>query len=727
MTRPRKEAGGAEPPAADRPEAPAGRLPAEVPQNREEAEALLRQMARGFLGADLPDGRVGRAPHAPDDVSRGWSAERRYQMLIEEIPAVTFLASLDAEHTDLFVSPQIESILGFSQEEWLADPVLWFRQLHPEDRERCTEEFVRGCLSGGPFRAEFRALAADGRVVWIRGEARIVRDETGRPMHIQGVAYDITENKLAEQKFESLLESAPDAMVIVDEGGSIRFVNRQAVVLFGYEREELLGQPVEILVPERARGQHHGHREGYVRDPRLRPMGAGLDLFGRRRDGQEFPVEISLSPIRTPDGVLVSSAIRDITERKRAEQELARRAAALTRSNAELDQFAYVASHDLQEPLRMVSAFLGRLRKECGPELGEGPDEYLRFALEGAERMRRLVEDLLAYSRLRESADLETVDCNEVFEAAAANLANAIDEGDATVTRGVLPVVRATRTGLLQVFQNLLSNALKFRGSGPAVVSVEAGRSGDEWLFRVSDSGIGIDPRQSERVFRMFQRLHERDAYPGTGIGLAICKQVIEGLGGRIWIEPRPGGGTQVSFTVPAGEGVEARKEAPPPLAVREAGPPRARVFARAVAGETAPAPAAAAARPTRVLLVEDNPGDARLTSEALRDGPIGVDITHARDGEEALAILQTAAGDPLPDLVLLDLNLPRLSGREVLAAIREDARLANLPVVVLTGSNAPSDIRGVHQLRADGYVRKPTDFDDLVREMRSLKAIWSP
>ena len=251
----------------------------------------------------------------------------------------------------------------------------------------------------------------------------------------------------------------------------------------------------------------------------------------------------------------MQAVARDIRERKRVEEALAQQAQELARSNAELEQFAYVASHDLQEPLRMMASFSKLLEKRYKGHLDADADEFIGYIVDGAIRMQSLINDLLAYSRAgRLGQPFAPTDCAKIFETTCMNLRAAIEEAGAAVTAGPLPIVMADATQLVRLFQNLIGNAIKFRGHNPARVHVGAKHQGHEWLLWVQDNGNGIEPQYLERIFLIFQRLHNRHEYPGTGIGLAIAKKIVERHGGRIWVESELGRGSTFYFTLPAGE-----------------------------------------------------------------------------------------------------------------------------------------------------------------------------
>jgi PAS domain S-box-containing protein len=359
-----------------------------------------------------------------------------------------------------------------------------------------------------------------------------------------------------EAMFHGIFEASPDALVVVDRAGRIVRLNSQAEQMFGSAREELIGQPVEVLMPERCAVLHEQLRAGYFVAPRLRPMGAGAGLFGRRKDRSEFPVDITLSPLATAEGLLALGVIRDMTEQKQAEQELASTNAELRRSNQELEQCAYVASHDLQEPLRAVAGCVQILQRRYQGQFDSRGDELIWHTVDGVTRMQALIHDLLAFSRVATRGQpFVLTDCAAVLQDVLANLAASIREAGAVVTHDPLPTVMADPIQMLQLFQNLISNSIKFHAERPPAIHISAVRQDGAWVFAVRDNGIGIAREYWERIFVIFQRLHTRTEYAGTGIGLALCKKIVERHGGRIWVESEPGTGSTFCFTLPDRKG----------------------------------------------------------------------------------------------------------------------------------------------------------------------------
>ncbi|MEQ1503669.1 MAG: ATP-binding protein [Myxococcota bacterium] len=353
--------------------------------------------------------------------------------------------------------------------------------------------------------------------------------------------------------FGGLMDAAPDGMLICDASGVILVANAQAEKMLGYDAGELVGKPIETLTPPSLRDQHVRHRTQYAARPQTRRMGIGMELVAVRKDGSEIPAEVSLRPLDTAEGAFVVSAFRDVTERRQSEELLRHQASALARSNEALQQFAYVASHDLQEPLRMVSSYLQLLERRYGDQLDADAKDFIGFAVDGAKRMQALINDLLAYSRVgRTEAPHVKVDLGEVVRRVLEDLAVAVRESGAVVHVDRLPMVVGDAPLLGQVFQNLVANALKFQRPGvPPEVWIEARRDDAGWTIAVRDAGIGLEPKYADRIFQIFQRLHTRAEYPGTGIGLAIVKRIVEEHGGVVRVESVPGAGATFSFTLP--------------------------------------------------------------------------------------------------------------------------------------------------------------------------------
>jgi PAS domain S-box-containing protein len=353
-----------------------------------------------------------------------------------------------------------------------------------------------------------------------------------------------------ENRYRGLLEAAPDAMVVVNQAGEIVLLNLQAETQFGYRRDELLGQKMSNIVPSGFPERLVADSLRSAEDALAQQIGTGIELTARRKDGSEFPIEIMLSPLKSADGVLVTAAIRDITARKNSEAQLLEKVRELNRSNEELQQFAYIASHDLQEPLRMVASYTALLARRYKGKLDSDADDFIAFAVDGASRMQLLIRDLLAYSRVG-SKGKELVDTSsaEALQHAIQNLRGAIEGSGALVTHDALPSVMADEMQLTQLFQNLVGNAIKYRRTGVPQVHITAvPNDANKWMFSVQDNGLGIEPQFFEKIFGVFQRLHRREEFDGTGIGLAICKKIVERHGGTISVESTFGEGSTFYF-----------------------------------------------------------------------------------------------------------------------------------------------------------------------------------
>jgi len=366
------------------------------------------------------------------------------------------------------------------------------------------------------------------------------------------------EKRLAqmEGRYHGLLEAAPDAMVVVDQDAEIVLLNLQAEKQFGYRRDELLGQKITNIIPEGFAERLIADGTRTAAEALAQQIGTGIDLIGRRKDASEFPIEIMLSPLESADGILVTAAIRNISRRRAADAALLATIEELNRSNEDLVQFANIASHDLQEPLRMVASYTQLLSRRYKGKLDADADEFIAFAVDGATRMQRLIQDLLAYSLIgTQGITLADTSSEAALQKALKNLRGAIDDSGAQITHDPLPVVHADEVQLVQLFQNLVGNGIKYHNGGIPKVDISAASNNEhKWVFSVRDNGIGIEPQYFEKIFGLFQRLHKREEFAGTGIGLAMCKKIVERHGGDITVESHPGAGSTFRFDLAEGE-----------------------------------------------------------------------------------------------------------------------------------------------------------------------------
>ena len=508
---------------------------------------------------------------------------RRRQRLIEELQESeeqtreardwlqTTLASIgdaviatDAKGRVTFLNAVAEALTGWTQEQAAGLPLEQMFVINNEETGAPVESPVSKALREGRIVGlanHTRLTAKDGRQIPIDDSAAPIRDAQGNIAGVVLVFRDISQRRETERRdmesaaalarLAAIVESSDDAIISKDPQGIVTSWNRAAERMFGYTSEEMVGRPIMILssverpdeiaaiLKRVMSGDHIEHHE----------------TTRRTKSGREISVSLTVSPIRDRQGKIVgaSKIARDISARVAIEAEQARQAALLARTNAELEHFAYAASHDLREPLRTITAYAQLLKRLNGSHLDAQSIECLQFIVDGSHRMTQLIDALLAYSKAGETGErtLGPVRSEQVLTRALDSLRSAIQENDAVVTHDALPTVLGEEIAVEQLFQNLIGNALKYRREEAPRVHVSAKQQGDEWVFAVSDNGQGIAPQFQSQVFELFKRLHGRD-YPGTGIGLATCKKIVERHGGRIWLESEAGCGSTFFFTLPA-------------------------------------------------------------------------------------------------------------------------------------------------------------------------------
>lgn len=529
-----------------------------------------------FTGSMVPDedGQPSYVCGIARDVSRRQHAERalreRQQALsnlIRNLPGVVLRYRNEEGYPIEFMGQGCSDLTGYPYERFESGELSWSEGVvHPDDRER-----VRTCVrdaieAGEQYQSRYRIRTADGTIRWVWEQGTIVDNPDGSIDYLDGYVSDITDLVWARRELqreraftESALDAQPDLFYVFTPDGQILRWNDRFADVTGYTDEEIASMhPAEFVEPDDAQRVVDA-MERVVTEERTLSVEVTLVTKDDDRIPYEFVgsvMEDVNEPTDEPGAradatdLYICGTGRDITQRVRAEAELEEAIAELERSNDELERFAYVASHDLKEPLRMIRSYLDLIRRRYQGELDEDADEFIEYATDGAERMRQMIDDLLTYSRVETSdAEFDRVDCHDVLDRALDNLRLAIDESDAAITVDDLPTVTADDQQLVQLFQNLLSNAITYAGEAEPRIHVSASETDDGWCFSVSDEGIGIAEEQVEEVFEIFSS--GSNGTNSTGIGLAICKKIVARHGGEIWVESSPGEGSTFRFTIP--------------------------------------------------------------------------------------------------------------------------------------------------------------------------------
>lgn len=483
--------------------------------------------------------------------------EKAFKSLFEH--ATISILVIDETGAINLVNPNAEKLFGYTKEELSGKPI---ETLIPEQLKDIHRQYRQ---------QYFRAPKA--RPMGL-GKDLFARDKNGRTFPVEislgyyklgtkkmAVAFitDVSERKKAEEVLRSseettklIMNSALDAIVCIDTKGCITVWNPQAEKIFGWSEHEVKGRRLsETIIPEQYRSLHEAGLKRYLTTHQQTVTNKLIEITALNRHGKEFPVELTIIPMRQKENDFFCAFIRDTTERREAEARQNEYAENLKQKNIELEQFAYVASHDLQEPLRTVSGFVELLKRHYSYQADESVIKYINYITDASDRMRRLVQDLLDYSRLGRQRILEPIDCNQVVEEVLTDLTMSIQESQAVININQLPVISGYATEMKQLFQNLLSNSLKFRKRGESpVISISVIPKEEHWQFSVTDNGIGIEEKYWERIFVIFQRLHTKTEYEGTGIGLAHCKKITELHNGKIWVDSRPDEGSTFYFTI---------------------------------------------------------------------------------------------------------------------------------------------------------------------------------
>lgn len=571
--------------------------------------------------------------------------------------------------------------------------------VHPDDRDSVRRAVQQTVEDGVPYDTEYRVIWPCGSIYTLRARGKVYRDGQGRPLKMTGVCWDITERKQAEERFRATVEAAPTAMLVVSVEGSIVLINRQVEQLFGYHRNELIGQQVEILIPERFRETHPALRRQFFQQSTPRALDAGVELFAVRKDGTEFPVRVGLSPVVTPEGRAVICGVFDITDQKRTFEAIQQAKEAAEASNLAKSSFLANMSHEIRTPMNGI---IGMAQLLAQTELRSHQREYLEMIDESAHILLRLLNDILDFSKIEagrlelEHMDFHLSEC--VARASQMLLLRAAEKGLEIAVR-VAPEIpdflRGDPGRVQQVLVNLLGNAVKFTESGEIFLNVDVESITDDKVclhFSVSDTGIGIPAEKLDDIFHAFEQAETSTTrrFGGSGLGLTISRQLVEMMEGRIWVERRDGCGSTFHFTAQFEISIDQHPLEPADLKSLKNVP---------------------------VLIVDDNSTNRRILSELLQYWqmqPILADSAVA-----ARLALSSAEESQQPiQLILLDHHMPGEDGFQFAESINANAESDRYPIIMISSGSSPVDIEQCEKHGISRYMRKPVVASELLDEV---------
>jgi PAS domain S-box-containing protein len=477
--------------------------------------------------------------------------------LLNQAQHLTHLGSWewDLKENTIRWSDELYRIYGVTKDEFKVTPDNYHAFIHPDDVDFVKTSIEKARTEGKSLNFVHRLVRPDGTVRTIRSLGEVHADSNGNAYRLTGTAQDITDQRKAEEKMmrlATIVESSSDAIISKTIEGYITSWNKQAEKLFGYTEEEILGKHISIIfTADRMNEEEEILKKITKGEPLL-----NYETEHKRKDGRHVPISATISPIKDPSGKItgISKIARDITEKKQAEEKMRTYTKVLEQKNKETEQFAYIASHDLQEPLRTITNYIGLFRDDYKGKLDKNADTYINFIDGASKRMEILITDLLEYTRIESDKKIVDVDCNLLLQEILKDMEKTIAESKAQIQVDQLPTIKAHATRIRSLFQNLLANAIKFRKKDTVpIIKISAKEKKKEWLFEIRDNGIGIEKIYYDKIFLLFQRLHNRNEYQGTGLGLANCKKIVELRGGKIWVESEVGKGSTFFFTIPKG------------------------------------------------------------------------------------------------------------------------------------------------------------------------------